>query len=494
MQRRWIFPVDADHGAVARVRGELGLPGFLASLLVRRGFAEPAEADAYLNPKLRSLSAPELLPDAGKAVERLLAAIRGRERIVLYGDYDVDGITSLAILARVLKAFGAEVECFLPMREGEGYGLSAAGVGRCLEAHSPGLLVAVDCGTNSVREIGLLRARGVDVVVLDHHEPGPVRPDCTALVNPKAGPDFHYLCSAGVVFKIAHALVKASPVEGLDLRDFLDLVALATVADIVPLVGENRIFVSHGLKRMEHTRWAGLAALRDVAGVSTPVRVSDIGFRMDEDDAAAGTAVVAAGAAEADGRKDRVVRSAGLLQHNVRAAATAAAVAAARAAGRAVAAKAAGKVWPVQHGRRPQGKGIGRGAEERGGDLGAALDNELVDSQVDPVGRHARAAAHVEQAGGVDSQRRHRVEPGRRLEQRVVQRGERVPGKGLAAGLGPRVVPERQALTLAELQGQTKELQRAVGFLLATQRADGSWPAAGLAALPAGAPGSAARD
>ena len=319
MQRRWIFPVDADHGAVARVRGELGLPGFLASLLVRRGFAEPAEADAYLNPKLRSLSAPELLPDAGKAVERLLAAIRGRERIVLYGDYDVDGITSLAILARVLKAFGAEVECFLPMREGEGYGLSAAGVGRCVEAHRPGLLVAVDCGTNSVREIGLLRARGVDVVVLDHHEPGPVRPDCTALVNPKAGPDFHYLCSAGVVFKIAHALVKASPVEGLDLRDFLDLVALATVADIVPLVGENRIFVSHGLKRMEHTRWAGLAALRDVAGVSTPVRVSDIGFRMGPRINAAGRLGPASEALAlllTDDRREAAKLAAGLDQHN----------------------------------------------------------------------------------------------------------------------------------------------------------------------------------
>jgi single-stranded-DNA-specific exonuclease len=116
--------------------------------------------------------------------------------------------------------------------------------------------------------------------VLDHHESGESRPDCTALVNPKLGPDFHYLCSAGVVFKLAHALLKSSRVEGIDLREFLDLVALATVADIGPLTGENRIFVSHGLRQMERTRWAGLQALKEVSGIGAPVRVSDVGFRM----------------------------------------------------------------------------------------------------------------------------------------------------------------------------------------------------------------------
>jgi single-stranded-DNA-specific exonuclease len=319
MQRRWIIPDGANDGAVARLRGELGLPGFLAALLVRRGFSEPGAADAYLNPKLRSLAPPESLPDMQPAVERLLQAVSGRERIVLYGDYDVDGITSLAILARVLKAFGAEVECFLPMREGEGYGLSAAGVERCLEAHRPSLLVAVDCGTNSVREIGQLRARGVDVIVLDHHEPGAQRPDCTALVNPKLGEDFHYLCSAGVVFKLAHALLKASPRPDVDLRDYLDLVALATVADIVPLIGENRIFVAHGLRRMESTRWAGLAALRDVAGVSTPVRVSDIGFRMGPRINAAGRLGPAMEALKlllTDERREAAKLAAGLDAHN----------------------------------------------------------------------------------------------------------------------------------------------------------------------------------
>ena len=280
MQKRWIFPGEANAGAVASVRGEMELPAFLAHLLVRRGFSDATSADAYLNPRMRSLSAPELLPGIDVAVRRVLEALRNNERMVLYGDYDVDGITSLTILARVFKAYGADVPCFLPLRAEEGYGLSEAGVERCLGMHSPQLLLAVDCGTTSVREIARLRARGVDVVVLDHHEPAPERPDCTALVNPKCGADFHYLCSAGVVFKLAHAMVKAHPIPGLDLREYLDLVALGTVADIVPLVGDNRVFVSHGLRRMEHTRWVGLEALRRVSGAGSPVRAGDIGFRM----------------------------------------------------------------------------------------------------------------------------------------------------------------------------------------------------------------------
>lgn len=280
MARRWIFPATSDPGAVVKIRSQLGVPAFLADLLVRRGFADPAAAEAQLHPRLRSLSAPEALPQMDLAVERISLALRQRERIALYGDYDVDGVTSLAILARLFKAYGAEVPCFLPLRAEEGYGLSEAGVDRCCELHRPQLLIAVDCGTTSVREIARLRARGIDVVVLDHHEEGAGRPDCVALVNPKLGDEFHYLCSAGVAFKLAHALMKASRIEGVDLREYLDLVALATVADIVPLVGENRIFVSHGLRQMERTRWAGLAALKQVSGVGAPIRVSDVGFRM----------------------------------------------------------------------------------------------------------------------------------------------------------------------------------------------------------------------
>lgn len=280
MQRKWILPPPADPLAAGRLLRELEVPAFLAALLVGRGFSTVEQATEYLHPKMRSLVAPEMLPEMPVAAARVLAAVRNRERIALYGDYDVDGITSLAILARVLKAFGAEVACFLPHRVEEGYGLSAAGVERCCEEHRPQLLLAVDCGTTSVAEVANLRACGVDVVILDHHEPGDKRPDCTALVNPKCGPDFHTLCSAGISFKLAHALQKLAPVAGLDLKEYLDLVALATVADIVPLTGENRIFVRHGLRQMAATRWPGIRALMQVSGVAAPVRGSDIGFRL----------------------------------------------------------------------------------------------------------------------------------------------------------------------------------------------------------------------
>jgi single-stranded-DNA-specific exonuclease len=280
MRKRWIFPANPDSRAVSHIQDKLGLPDFLAGLLVNRGFDSAHEAEAYINPRLRALTPPEILPDIPEAVARLTAALHRKERIVIYGDYDVDGVTSLAILTRFLRAYGADPTGFLPHRVEEGYGLSELGVKRCIAEHSPQLLIAVDCGTNSINEIAELRRRGVDVIVLDHHEPGPSRPDCAALVNPKCGDSLHYLCSAGVVFKLAHAMLKASPVEGLDLRELLDLVAMATVADIVPLIGENRIFVSHGLRQMENSRWPGLRALQNVAGVGCPIRAGDIGFRM----------------------------------------------------------------------------------------------------------------------------------------------------------------------------------------------------------------------
>ena len=144
------------------------------------------------------------------AVERILAAVDRHERIVLFGDYDVDGVTSLALLAEMLRAYGGSPELFLPLRMEEGYGLSPESVERCLEQHHPQLLIAVDCGTSSVAEIADLKKRGVDVIVLDHHEPKSALPDCVAIVNPKIDPEspFHYLCSVGIVFKLCHALAQ----------------------------------------------------------------------------------------------------------------------------------------------------------------------------------------------------------------------------------------------------------------------------------------------
>ena len=280
---RWLLPLPdpAIDTAAEALTQALDVPVFMASLLARRGFRTPAAAHDFLHPKLNLLSDPFTLPNMPAAIERILAAMAAGERIVLYGDYDVDGVTSLTILSGLLRAYGADVNCFLPMRVEEGYGLSAEGIARCVQTHRPQLLIAVDCGTSSVREIAALYVAGVDVIVFDHHEPQTEIPACAALVNAKLGDTFHYLCTAGLMFKVCHALLKRRPLPGFDLKDSLDLVALGTVADLVPLVEENRILVRRGALELARSRRPGVRALMEVSGVkSSPVRPSEIGFRL----------------------------------------------------------------------------------------------------------------------------------------------------------------------------------------------------------------------
>ena len=279
---RWLLPPPdpVAAAAAATLRQELDLPPLVAGLLARRGLHTAGAAQAFLHPKLNLLSDPFALPNMPAAIERILHAVTRGERIVLYGDYDVDGVTSLAILSDLLRAYGADVQCFLPKRVEEGYGLSAEGVARCVQNLRPQLLVAVDCGTSSVREIGELAAGGVDVIVFDHHEPQAQLPACIALVNPKLGDTYHYLCTAGLVFKVCHALLKRRPLPGYDLRESLDLVALGTVADLVPLVEENRILVRRGSQELARSKRPGVRALMEIAGVAPPVRPAHIGYRL----------------------------------------------------------------------------------------------------------------------------------------------------------------------------------------------------------------------
>ncbi len=257
------------------------LPHLIRQLLVQRGKESPVAQEEFLLPKLAGLSDPFELPDMNLAVDRILEAVDKGERTVIYGDYDVDGVTSITLLHEILAAYGLEALPFLPSRMAEGYGLSFDGVERCLADHDPSLVIAVDCGTGSIAEIELLKEKGIDTIVCDHHEAHPDgRPPCVALVNPKLGDDFHYLCTAGVVFKLAHALLKTRPLEGFDLKQSLDLLAVGTVADIVPLEGENRTLVRHGLKQLAATKRPGLVALAKVAGCAAPFSATDIGFRM----------------------------------------------------------------------------------------------------------------------------------------------------------------------------------------------------------------------
>jgi single-stranded-DNA-specific exonuclease len=282
VEKRWIIAANEKEVNTAIPWAEIcGLP-CIAALLQRKGFTCAEEVNSFLRPQLRSLADPFLLPEMAKAVTRIFQAIDLRERIVLFGDYDVDGVTSLALLAEMLRSYGAAPELFLPLRMEEGYGMSPESVERCCEQHNPQLLIAVDCGTSSIDEIAVLKRRGIDVIVLDHHEPKTALPDCVAVVNPKAeaGCAFHYLCSVGLVFKLCHALLKTRPAPGFDLKANLDLVALGTVADIVPLQSENRTFVRRGLIEIARSKRPGIRKLMEVAAVRSPLTAEDIAFRL----------------------------------------------------------------------------------------------------------------------------------------------------------------------------------------------------------------------
>jgi single-stranded-DNA-specific exonuclease len=280
--KRWIEASPSP--AALELARALDLHPQVASLLWQRGFQSPDQIRAFLDPRLQSLGDPFQLTDLRPAAERILRAVSAREKIVIFGDYDVDGITSSALLWRVLRKLGADVETFLPLRMEEGYGLSQDGVERCVEEHHPALLIAVDCGTTAVKQVAWLRQHNIDVVIIDHHALPAELPNANALVNPQRDGEgrLDYLASVGLVFKVCHGLLKLSG-EGnrpLDLKDYLDLVAVGTVADIVPLVEENRILVRRGLRQLEQSLWPGLRALIEVSQVSYPVTAQDVGFRL----------------------------------------------------------------------------------------------------------------------------------------------------------------------------------------------------------------------
>jgi len=259
-----------------------GMPRILGRLLAQRGI-EKEEVEQFLRPRLAELSDPLEIPEIELAVERVLRAVDEKQELCIYGDYDVDGVSSIAILRTILEAYGLKPHSFIPRRSSEGYGLSGGGLERCLkDCGKLDLLIAVDCGTVSNEAIASLGRDGIDTVVVDHHEIGPDgRPDCIALVNPKASGDHReYLCAAGVVFKLAHALLKTRPIAGFDLKDVLDLVAIATISDIVPLVAENRLLVRHGLRLLEQAERPGLRALLKLTGTEGKLSSADIGFRI----------------------------------------------------------------------------------------------------------------------------------------------------------------------------------------------------------------------
>ncbi|MES1247347.1 MAG: DHH family phosphoesterase, partial [Actinomycetota bacterium] len=245
----------SPHDVQARLAASLGISGLTAGVLVRRGFTDPAEARAFLAGEWLSHD-PFLLGDMQVAVDRIRAAVREGRRICVHGDYDVDGISATALAVLLLRELGATVDWHLPSRFDEGYGVSASTLER-LADEGCGLVLTVDCGITAVAEVAEAKARGLEVIVTDHHRPGDALPDCPVVATRPSDYPFPELCGTGVVFKLGQALFG---VDDEIPRRHLDLVALATIADVVPLLDENRSLAIAGLRTLARTQKPGLQA------------------------------------------------------------------------------------------------------------------------------------------------------------------------------------------------------------------------------------------
>src|SRR5262245_6002306 len=266
---RWL-PIACDDLSAEQLAAALGVSPLVARLLCQRGLGDPAVASRFLDPRLEHLHDPMLLADMRPAVDRILGAIARHERIAIHGDYDVDGITSTVILRRALELMGAEVVHFIPERLTDGYGLQPAAIER-LHAQGVALVISVDCGIRGADAAVRARELGLDLIVTDHHEPDAALPPAFAVINPKRSdcgyPD-RYLAGVGVALKVVQALCRESGRESW-LPGFVKIAAIGTLADVVPLVGENRVIAKIGLDLLSRgPHKVGLRALLDVAGLA----------------------------------------------------------------------------------------------------------------------------------------------------------------------------------------------------------------------------------
>ncbi len=285
---RWVFTaqngqVGPDHdGIVKRLSEELSVSAVIADILVRRGITTFEGARTFFRPGIGDLHDPHRTAGMGAAVERITRAIEKHERVLVYGDYDVDGTNGTTVLWKFLRDAGADVRYYIPDRQREGYGLSNAGLARARE-FSPSLIVTVDCGVTAVDQVAEAARSGIDVVICDHHEPGDTLPAAVAILNPMQPHcpyPFKHLCGCGVAFKLIQALAAHPPIQARlsdpdpdAIIDYLQYVALATTADIVPLSGENRAIVKLGFERINRQPKPGIQALIDAAGL-TPGKIT----------------------------------------------------------------------------------------------------------------------------------------------------------------------------------------------------------------------------
>jgi len=269
MELKWVVQPRSDQELVRELSSRLNLPEIAASILVSRGIDTFESAERFLKPSLENLFDPFLISGINNATERVIRSLTRNEKIMIYGDYDVDGITSASLMFLVLNRLGANVSYYLPNRLIEGYGISEDGL---LEAENRDidLLISVDCGITAIEEVDFAQSKGLDCIITDHHEPGDAIPKAAAIVNPKIdgenNPGFE-LSAVGVAYKFAQALYRKLGQDESQLEEHLDLVALGTAADIVPMIGENRILTKFGLDQIARTTKPGLKSLIFISGL-----------------------------------------------------------------------------------------------------------------------------------------------------------------------------------------------------------------------------------
>ncbi len=282
MEKIWIPKDNRDQELIGTLSAEANIPVPVATLLVQRGIKSQKEADNFFNPVLSGLYDPFLMLNMHQAVERLSSAVERKERILIYGDYDVDGTTSVALLYSFLNRFHANIDYYIPDRYSEGYGVSIKGIDYAANT-SCKLLITLDCGIKAVEKVKYAREKGIDVIICDHHLPGDIIPDAVAVLDPKQSNcpyPFKELSGCGVGFKLIHAysIIHSIPFE--EIIPWLDLVVVSIASDIVPIIDENRILAYFGLKQLNEAPRIGLKEIIREAEVSRTLLIEDIVFKI----------------------------------------------------------------------------------------------------------------------------------------------------------------------------------------------------------------------
>ena len=285
MNYKWNYqpPTQEQREATRALSKELGINPILCHLLRERGIDSAAEAKRFFRPQLSELHNPFLMKDMNIAVERLNRAMGKKERILIYGDYDVDGTTAVALVYKFLQQFYSNIDYYIPDRYNEGYGVSKKGVDYAYETGVK-LIIVLDCGIKAVKEIAYAKEKGIDFIICDHHVPDEVLPQAVAILNPKRHDStypYHHLSGCGVGFKFMQAFALNNGIEFHQLTPLLDLVAVSIASDIVPIMGENRILAYHGLRQLNSNPSIGLKAIIDVCGLAErDITMSDIVFKI----------------------------------------------------------------------------------------------------------------------------------------------------------------------------------------------------------------------